>query len=95
LAPDVGPQLEKGNQLLFMLRYIWLAVASWRQLLRHLVRVACSRALPSVGSSSEISTAMMPITTSSSTSVKAEPRRMRHPLERRDRDDEVVVIKAP
>src|SRR4051794_19517826 len=51
--------------------YMIHAVVSWRRLLMHAVRLALSRALPSAGSRMPISTAMMPMTTSSSTSVNA------------------------
>src|SRR5438552_1749417 len=44
---------------------------SSRRLLRHAVRAAASRALPRVGNRMPISKAMIPITTSSSTKVKA------------------------
>src|SRR5438105_3224313 len=48
-----------------------MRVAIWRRLLRHCVRLADSLARVSAGSRMEISNAMMPMTTSSSTSVKA------------------------
>src|SRR2546423_437369 len=41
----------------------------WRRLLAHFTRLACSRARLSDGSRIEISSAIMPITTSSSTRV--------------------------
>src|SRR5687768_1544106 len=47
-------------------------------LLRHAARLADSRARTSAGSSSEIRIAMMPMTTRSSTRVKALFRRTRH-----------------
>src|SRR5262245_41537722 len=46
-----------------------------RRLLRHWVRFADSRARLNVGRRIEISTAMMPMTTSNSTKVKAKRRR--------------------
>src|SRR5215213_5416879 len=49
------------------------STAICRRLLKHCVRLADSRALLSVGSRMPINTAMMPMTTRSSTSVK--PRR--------------------
>src|SRR4051794_16508139 len=55
--------------------YIWSAIANCRRFDEHCTRTALRRALFSAGSSTEISTAMMPITTSSSTSVK--PRMIR------------------
>src|SRR5437016_3758789 len=51
--------------------YIWRAVPSWRTVARHLVVLAARRALPRTGSRIEISRAMMPMTTRSSTRVKA------------------------
>src|SRR3954468_17599481 len=63
------PQLPNGNQSLLSLAYIWLTIDSWRMLLRHLTRSDCSRALLKAGTRIEISSAMMPMTTSSSTSV--------------------------
>src|SRR5436309_16095121 len=44
-----------------------------RRLLAHLVRIDCSRALLSAGIKIEISTAMIPMTTRSSTRVNAAP----------------------
>src|SRR3954449_557762 len=57
-------------QSLNAIPYMRKAMPSWRRLLRHCVRFAASRALASVGSRIEISSAMMPMTTSNSTSVK-------------------------
>src|SRR5258706_6141821 len=51
--------------------YIWSAVPSWRTVARHLVVLAARRALPRTGRRIEISKAMMPMTTRSSTRVKA------------------------
>src|SRR6187399_2945692 len=51
--------------------YMIVAVAIWRILLLHCTRFACRRTPESVGSRMLISTAMMPMTTSNSTSVKA------------------------
>src|SRR5687767_10911913 len=48
-----------------------VAVPICRRLLRQTARLAASRALFSAGSSSEMSTAMMPMTTNSSTRVNA------------------------
>src|SRR4051794_15396699 len=60
-----------GTFCLLALAYMLRKIEIWRRLLRHCVLLADSRALLSVGSRIEISTAMMPITTSNSTSVKA------------------------
>ena len=54
------------------------AVVSYRRLDMQLTRRALSRALPRAGSSRAISTAMMPTTTRSSTSVNA-PRALARP----------------
>jgi hypothetical protein len=50
------------------MRKAWM-ICRW--LLEHATPAACSRALRRTGMRMEISSAMMPITTSSSTSVKA------------------------
>ena len=60
----------RGKFPLFSLAYIWMPWPIWRRLLAHFTRLACSRARLSDGSRMEISSAMMPITTSSSTRVK-------------------------
>src|SRR5688572_18723552 len=54
-----------------MLAYIISACPMPRRLERHFTLAACRRAAVSAGSRTEISTAMMPITTSNSTSVNA------------------------
>src|SRR5688572_8135494 len=56
-------------------------VAICRRLLRHCVRFAASRALLRVGRSTEIKTAMIPMTTRSSTRVKAARCRTLLPLD--------------
>ena len=58
-----------GMNPLWSLAHMMVAAASWRTLLRHWTCFACSRARLSAGSRIAISTAMMPMTTSSSTSV--------------------------
>src|SRR4051812_45438573 len=60
-----------GTTPLYALAYMLRNVPIWRRLLRHCVRLALSRALFRLGRRIEISTAMMPITTRSSTSVNA------------------------
>src|SRR5688500_10021529 len=50
---------------------MWKKTWTWRRLLRQAVRRADSRALANTGMRMEISSAMMPMTTSNSTSVKA------------------------
>src|SRR5256885_8038106 len=60
-----------GQRPLLSWMYISSAIATCRMLLLHWTTLACRRALLSAGSSTLISTAMMPITTRSSTSVKA------------------------
>src|SRR5437763_8058938 len=66
------PELKyvRGKFPLFSFAYIWRPWPIWRRLLAHLTRLACSRARFKDGSRMEISSAMMPITTSSSTRVK-------------------------
>src|SRR5437667_12383756 len=59
---------------LFSLAYMIIAVQSWRMLLAHCVSAAVLRALASTGSRMEISSAMMPMTTSNSTRVRSEER---------------------
>src|SRR5689334_16342324 len=65
-----SPQPLYGNEPRQSLAYMRVIVMSCRMLDRHLVVLACWRALLSAGSKIEISSAMMPMTTSSSTSVK-------------------------
>src|SRR4029079_17250209 len=60
-----------------LLAYMMAARAICRRLLAHLARLACSRARFRLGSRIEISRAMMPMTTSSSTSVNPRLRRER------------------
>ena len=67
---DPAPLHPIGTCPLCRLAYMLRKTAICRRLLRHLVMFAALRALFSVGSRMLISTAMMPITTSSSTSVK-------------------------
>src|SRR5688572_4114195 len=59
-----------GRYPFSLLAYIWYATPIWRRLLRHAAVWAARRARAKAGSSSEIRTAMMPITTSNSISVK-------------------------
>src|SRR5215207_7591071 len=59
-----------GNFPLLALMYINMAVEIWRMLLEHCTVAAARRALLSAGSRIPTSTAMIPITTNSSTSVK-------------------------
>src|SRR5688500_1402076 len=66
----VVSNLVRGKFPLFSFAYIWMPWPIWRRLLAHFTRLACSRARLSDGSRIEISNAMMPITTSSSTRVK-------------------------
>ena len=63
------------DALLFAIAYLLVRVA-------HIVVFACSRARPSVGSRMPISTAIIPITTKSSTSVKPPFPRTRTPSPR-------------
>ena len=56
---------------MLLLTYIWNAVVICRRFAMHWVVRACVRALFRAGRRIEISIAMMPITTRSSTSVKA------------------------
>src|SRR5690349_12630405 len=60
-----------GNFPLFALMYISMALATCRMLLEHWMVLAWRRALLRAGRRMPISTAMMPITTRSSTSVNA------------------------
>src|SRR5438046_1716367 len=64
-----------GNLPLLSLMYIINDVATWRMLLEHWSVFAWRRTFPSVGSRMLISTAMMPMTTRSSTKVKARDER--------------------
>src|SRR6476646_5836486 len=57
------------------LAYICQPVASWRRLEAHWTLWADLRALPSAGRSNDIRMLMIPMTTSSSTSVNARPKR--------------------
>src|SRR5687768_11621453 len=65
-----GSKYVRGKFPLFSFAYIWMPCPIWRRLLAHFTRLACSRARLSDGSRILISSAMMPITTSSSTRVK-------------------------
>src|SRR3954453_879605 len=64
-------QPGEGRFPLYSCVYMITAVMSCRVLDMQAVMLACLRALPSAGSKIEINSAMMPITTRSSTSVKA------------------------
>src|SRR5438477_2694417 len=66
-----GEIVAGGNLPLASWMYISIASATWRMLLLHWSVYACRRTFASVGSKMLISTAMMPITTSNSTSVNA------------------------
>src|SRR3954470_9373796 len=65
---------QGGSLPLLALIYIIIACEIWRMLLEHCTVAAARRAFCNAGSSTPIRTAMIPITTNNSTSVKA-PRR--------------------
>src|SRR5277367_1542147 len=74
--PALGSCAETGNIpdqyidfCLLSLVYMMNAMSIIRRLLRHCADRACLRAAPRAGRRIEISSAMMPITTSNSTSV--------------------------
>src|SRR5687768_6374512 len=68
---DVG----YGNAPLYWLMYIAVAWPSVRRLARHLSVIACCRALFSAGNNRAVRIAMIPMTTSNSTSVNPPGRR--------------------
>src|SRR5256885_2071377 len=77
---------DHGSAPLFALLYMRIAVASCFRLLWHCTFLAASRALLSVGRRMDMSRAMMPMTTSSSTSV--------NPV-RRDFIEPDIAIRTP
>ena len=62
------------------LAYMMAAMPMFLRLLRHCTLIACCRARFSAGRSRAIRTAMMPMTTSNSTSVNARGRRMNNSI---------------
>src|SRR4051794_35441131 len=72
-----SPHPQNGSVPFQSLAYMTVAVITWRICDRHLVVAAAFRALLSAGNRIAISNAMMPITTSNSTSVKPLSERLR------------------
>src|SRR5215217_5296482 len=63
--------VDQASVPLLSLAYIMFTVQSWRMLAMHFVRLAWSRAFCRAGNRIAINSAMIPMTTSSSTSVNA------------------------
>jgi hypothetical protein len=83
-GPEMTPACAGGSFSWLLLMYVSIAIAICRMLLEHCTVFACRRAFCSAGNRIEISTAMIPMTTSNSTSVKPDriPLRIRRDIYR-------------